>query len=489
MEPVPPIRLSRINEAPVDPHGDYVLYWMIAFRRSGWNFALQHAVAEAERLAKPLVILEALRCDYPWASDRLHRFILDGMADNARRLKSRPALYHPYVEGEKGGGRGLLAALAQKACLVVTDDFPAFFLPRMVAAAGKKLGARLTAVDSNGLLPLRAAEQDYPSAYAFRRFLQKNLPGHLGEPPHPDPLKECALPTLASLPQTITGPWPAAFDLIATKGAEPLAALPIDHRVAIAPITGGTTAARQRLTRFVNERLADYAELRNQPEREVTSELSAYLHFGHISAHEIFARIADEENWTLGDLGPDTRGKREGWWGMTRAAEAFLDQVVTWRELGYNFCAFRDDGDRYRSLPEWVRKTLEAHADDPRPYLYTLEEFERAATHDRLWNAAQRQLLREGKIHNYLRMLWGKKILEWSRNAREALAVMIELNNKYALDGRDPNSDSGIFWCLGRYDRPWQERPIFGKIRYMSSENTGRKFPLAGYLEKYQEKG
>jgi deoxyribodipyrimidine photo-lyase len=171
---------------------------------------------------------------------------------------------------------------------------------------------------------------------------------------------------------------------------------------------------------------------------------------------------------------------------MSAGAEARLDELVTWRELGFNMAARRDDYDRYESLPDWARKTLEKHQRDRRPTVYSLEDFEAAATHDPLWNAAQRQLVREGRIHNYLRMLWGKKILEWSASPRDALETMIELNNRFALDGRDPNSYSGIFWCLGRYDRAWgPERPIFGTVRYMSSENTARKLHVTQYLRRY----
>ena len=179
-------------------------------------------------------------------------------------------------------------------------------------------------------------------------------------------------------------------------------------------------------------------------------------------------------------------GSREGWWGAAPEVESFLDELITWREVGYNMCALTDNFDQYESLPEWARTTLEQHAGDPREYIYTLEEFESAATHDELWNAAQNQLVREGRIHNYLRMLWGKKIFEWSPSAPEALDVLIELNNKYALDGRNPNSYSGIFWCLGRYDRAWgPERPVYGKIRYMSSDNTARKVKVKDYVAHY----
>jgi deoxyribodipyrimidine photo-lyase len=171
---------------------------------------------------------------------------------------------------------------------------------------------------------------------------------------------------------------------------------------------------------------------------------------------------------------------------MSAGAEAFLDQVITWRELGFNCCHMRKDYDQYESLPVWARNTLKDHEKDARTARYGLEELEGARTHDPLWNAAQTQLVTEGRIHNYLRMLWGKKIIEWTRSPREALRVMIELNNRYALDGRDPNSYSGIFWCLGRYDRPWgPERPIFGTVRYMSSANTARKLHLKTYLRKY----
>ena len=173
---------------------------------------------------------------------------------------------------------------------------------------------------------------------------------------------------------------------------------------------------------------------------------------------------------------------------MSRNAEAFLDQLITWRELGYNMCANLHTYDLYESLPAWAQDTLDGHRKDPRPLLYGLEHFENADTHDPLWNAAQTQLKREGRVHNYLRMLWGKKILEWTPSPEEALDIMIHLNNKYALDGRNPNSYSGIFWILGRYDRPWApERPVFGKIRYMSSQNTARKLRLKQYLRKYSE--
>ena len=257
-----------------------------------------------------------------------------------------------------------------------------------------------------------------------------------------------------------------------------------------APLEGGTAAARLALGRFVEGKLARYAADRNHPDLDAASGLSPWLHFGHLAAHEVFRAVADAEGWTPARLAGAKGGKREGFWRMGESAEAFLDQLVTWRELGYVFASQRDDTMAYASLPAWAHETLARHARDPRPHRYGRQAFEAAATHDPLWNAAQRQLRQEGRIHNYLRMLWGKKILEWSATPEEALETMIALNDRWALDGRDPNSYTGILWCLGRYDRPWgPERPIFGTVRYMTSQNTARKVRLRRYLEKFGEAG
>jgi deoxyribodipyrimidine photo-lyase len=248
---------------------------------------------------------------------------------------------------------------------------------------------------------------------------------------------------------------------------------------------GGPEAGERAAARFLGEILERYPDERDHPDADAQSGLSPYLHFGHVSPHDVFARLARRERWKLDRLSEDAAGGREGFWGMSPAAEAFLDQFVTWRELGYNMCALRRDYDKFASLPGWAIDSLRKHEGDPRPQLYTLEELAAARTYDRVWNASQRQLRREGRIHNYMRMLWGKKILEWSRSPEEALAAMIELNNRYALDGRNPNSYSGIFWVLGRYDRPWFERPIFGTIRYMTSESALRKLRMKRYLEEF----
>ena len=462
MSSVPAIRIRTGNSLPVRQDGDFVLYWMTASSRVTWNFALDRAVEWTEKLKKPLVVLEALRCGYPWASDRMHRFALDGMAENACWFEGTEVLYYPYLEPIPNAGKGLLAALASHACIVVTDEFPRFFVPSMVASETRQVPVLIEVVDSNGLLPLRQAEQPFPTAFAFRRFLQRELPQHLAEFPKANALLNAKLPKATVLPPAILERWPKASPRLLNSGDRVLASISLDHGIPPVETRGGSTPAQTLLREFLRNKLASYAEARNEPEQNATSELSPYLHFGHISVHQIFSEITGQEGWSLNHLALRATGNRTGWWGVSQAAEAFLDQVVTWRELGFNCCQTRSDYDQFESLPEWALNTLRLHARDERSYVYTHEQFERAKTHDPLWNAAQTQLVREGRIHNYLRMLWGKKILEWTRSPAKALEIMVDLNNKYALDGSDPNSYSGIFWCLGRYDRPWgPERPDF----------------------------
>ena len=487
MNRVPELRRRVLNDAPVNVGGAYVLYWMVAFRRTQHNFALDRAVEWSRELNKPLLVFEALRSGYRWASDRLHTFVIQGMVDQHERLDGRAGVrYYPYIEPEPGAGKGLLEALAERAAVVVTDDFPSFFLPKMQSAVAPRLPVKLETVDSNGILPVRAPKVVFSRAHDFRRYLQKNLAGHFNDLPAKDPLARFPVDGSIRLPKTITERWPAA-SLKDLKSPESLVArLPIDHAVKAASFVGGAIEGQKRAKRFLKERLEAYGEGRNHPDHQTASGLSPWLHFGHVSVHEVFRRLVDIEGWTPASVAPKATGSREGWWGMSTGAESFLDELVTWREVGFNMSAHRPNYAEYDSLPPWARETLEAHSNDHRPHLYDLDALERAATHDEIWNAAQTELVRTGRMHNYLRMLWGKKILEWSPSPRDALDVMVELNNKYAVDGRNPNSYSGIFWVLGRYDRAWgPERPIFGKIRYMSSDNTKKKIRMTRYLAEY----
>ncbi len=483
---VPRERIRVLHDAPVRRERSFVLYWMTTQRRTRFNPALERAGELARELARPVLVLEALRCAYPYASERFHVFLMQGMADTARRLHGR-VLYHPWLEQRQGDGKGLVEELSRRACAVVTDDYPTFFLPRMLEATAPRLDVRLEAVDGSCVVPFRLAGRDFPTAFAYRRFLQRTMPQWLDRLPREDPLAGVPPPGRDAVPEAISRRWPAASAAVLRDPARAVAALPVDHRIgACVARPGGAAAAEAHLKTFLRERLATYLDARNDPDAHATSGLSPWLHFGHLSSFEVVRALLRRERWTPERLARRPDGRRAGFWGVSPDAEAFLDQIVTWRELGFVTCAHRPDHRTYESLPGWARATLDAHAGDRRPVLYERGALEAARTADPVWNVAQRQLLLDGVVHGYLRMLWGKKILEWSASAREALEIMLDLNDRYALDGRDPNSVSGIFWCLGRYDRPWgPERPVFGKVRYMSSENARRKVALERTLSRY----
>lgn len=486
----PRARVRSVNQAPVRASGSFVLYWMIAARRARSNFALDRAMAWAIELGLPLVVLESLRVDYPFASDRFHQFVIDGMVDNHHAFAGSPVQYVAYLEQRPGEGRGLVEAFAEDAALVVTDDFPAFFLPAAVASVGARLSVRLEAVDSNGLLPLASVPQAYPAAVHHRRFMQGALRAHIVTQPVENP-DFSALPRARfRVPEAVQQRWPTVSAGPVDGSPSVLSTLPIDHSVGAVAMRGGSGEAGRRLGKFVSSKLQRYIEAHDHPDDNGTSRLSPYLHFGHISAHEIFNAVMRAEGWSLGRLGAKPTGARQGWWGVGPSAEGFLDQLVVWRELAYGTCFHRPhDYDKFEGLPGWAIATLEKHSGDRRPVVYSLEQFEEGATHDPLWNAAQFEMRREGWMHNYLRMLWGKKILEWSRSPREALDTMIRLMNRWCVDGRDPNSYAGYMWTLGRYDRPWPERAIYGVVRSMSSDRAAQKLKLDAYLRKYSPGG
>lgn len=469
-------RVRPANAAPARPERPFVLYWMTAARRTSHSPALDRAVAWSRALRRPLVVLEALRVDYPWASARHHQFVIDGMADQAARFAAAGVAYHPYVEPRPGAARGLVAALAARAAVVVADDWPAFFLGRMLDATAPRLDVRVEAIDGNGLFPIRAAEKELQRAVDFRRMLQRRIVAHLADVPRADPLADA--PAGGVVPEEVLERWPAWR--FAPGG---LAALPIDPDVRPTALRGGATAGEARLTAWLDRGLDRYAEARSDPDADAASGLSPWLHYGQVGAHAVFAAVAAREGWTPARIGAVRNGSKEGFWGLSPAAEAFVDELVTWRELAMHTAALRPGFERYDSLPAWAREVLAAHADDPRPVVYDDDTLARGLTHDKIWNAAQRQLVGEGRMPNYLRMLWGKKVLEWSDTPAQAFDRLVHWNNKYALDGRDPSSYAGIAWVFGRYDRPWApRRPIFGTIRYMSSDATRRKLDLDRWL-------
>jgi len=479
-------RLRRLNEVRIAPAGDYVLYWAQIYRRLERNHALDYALKCAEELGRPLVVYEGLRIDYPWASRRLHRFVLEGMEANAARAAELGLNYWPFVEREKGGGRGLLRRLSERAALVVTDDYPCFVVPPQAEALAGRVEVPVFAVDSNSLVPLSLLGPAVSAAAHLRPRIHKALAEAW---PH----RAAAKPRLSG---AATKRLKAPFETWKAKSVAAFVdALPLDPSVpVVAQTPGGTPAGRARLREFVKKRLRGYAEARSEPRSPAeghASGLSPHLHFGHLSVEEVAETVlATTGKWSPEELRLHNRGKREGFFCDDPDVNAFLDEALTWRDVGFqwHWSRRRDTASLETALPAWALATLGAHAGDPRPRIYSAEEMENGATHDPLWNAAQRELVTTGTIHNYLRMLWGKKVLEWSASPAEAYRTLEHLNNKYALDGRDPNSYTGILWCFGLFDRPWPpERRIFGSVRYMSSDNTARKFDLAPYHTYVEE--
>tara|TARA_Y100001937_G_scaffold12497_3_gene16058 strand:- start:5915 stop:7612 length:1698 start_codon:yes stop_codon:yes gene_type:complete len=428
--------------------------------------------------------------------------------------------YLPFVPQTKEQSAGFLKQLGEQACAVVSDEFPVFIVPEQNARLAGHLKERsipFHTVDSNGIIPLQESESDPYSAYLFRKILQKKFSRSYEAFPEEAPLLEETIrgqllledlkvgelqKTVIQSSLELLEKWralnennpgnPAAVGKshgevdrkIVVKKTELLKDFPLDFNVPAISVNGSRAAALNQMKRFV-ESMSIYESDRNNPDSNATSGLSPYLHFGKISAHELVSRIFDTYGLQDSVKALIYNNGSKGFFPGPPEVDSFLDEVLTWRETGYHFCFHRKDYDKFDSLPDWARKTLLEHSSDERPYLYSLEQLEAAETHDEIWNAAQRELKQTGRIHNYLRMLWGKKILEWSKDPREGLEIALHLNNKYSIDGRNPNSYSGVFWIFGRFDRPWQERPIFGKIRYMSSEQTKKKVQLKNYLQMF----
>jgi deoxyribodipyrimidine photo-lyase len=473
------------NKKPVNQEGEYVLYWMSINRRLSYNFALEYAVAWANKLDKPLLIYEGLSCDIPWASDRFHQFLIEGMVECVEFCGENGFNNFSFVESQPQQGAGLVDELAKNACLFIADEYPVYIIKPYNRMMSRRVNVPWYTVDANGLIPMKSSEKAPYSAFIFRKNMQRLFLESYQNPPLENPLNNLKNRSSITLSHEFLNRYPKLSTT--TNIPELVASLHINHEVKALEISGTRQAGLKQLEEFTRNRLLNYAEHRNDVENGAASGLSPWLHYGKISAHECVLAALEKQpsDWNT-DIITFQQGKRDGFFGGHPAIGAFLDELITWRETGFHYCHQVHNYDKYESLPDWAIKTLDKHSSDPREFVYSFEDFEMARTHDPIWNAAQRQLVSEGIIHNYLRMLWGKKVLEWTEHPRIALKYLTELNNKYAIDGRDPNSYSGIFWIFGRFDRPWgPERPIYGNIRYMTSGSTAKKINLKSYLQKY----
>jgi deoxyribodipyrimidine photo-lyase len=451
--------VRALNSAPVRESADYVLYWCQANRRVESNHALAHAADLANERGLPLLVYEGLTYNYPAANDRLHRFILEGVPGMAKDLKRIGAGHLFYLRKRESDPNDVLYRLAARAMCVVTDDYPVFVPALHNSSVPDKIGVAYVAVDSSCIVPMSRHDKRAYGAYTIRPKIRRELPVWL-KPLAAVRLKRRwradSIPRgLRAIGAPVAGPGIAGL----------IRSCAIDHSVGPSvSFTGGHEAARKHLQLFLEQRLGRYAKESRQPARHATSDLSPYLHFGHISSLDV--ALAVSEFAAANKL----------------IADEFLEQLVVRRELAFNFARFTSNAETLEAVPDWCRRTMAGHARDTRPILYTPKELERAETHDALWNAAQKELLIRGTIHGYYRMYWGKKIIEWSPTYEGALRVMIHLHDIYALDGRDPNTYTNILWCFGLHDRPWGERAVFGQLRCMTFEGMRRKTDTAAYI-------
>ncbi len=445
-------RVIKLNDSPENSKGDYVLYWMQMFKRASHNYALNFAIQMANERGLPLVVYEGLKYYYPWASDRIHTFILEGVEEKRREFEECGIRYVFYVQRKKSDPKNSVAKLAKDAALIVTDDYPCFIIPHHNERVAE-LKRPVFAVDANGMVPMSAFTKEEYAAYTIRPKIDRLLPDSPRRIVTPK-LKYDSPKLDVDCPET-----PVTSQLIPQLVSQ----CEIDHSVKPSKLYhGGTANGRKRLRHFVTKILPDYDATRNEPSIDGSSRLSPYLHFGFLSIQEIVDAVENAD-------------------APKASKDAFLEEAIVRRELSFNLTRHNPDYDSLKALPPWVQQTMRDHRDDERK-LIDEETIEAGETYDELWNAAQRELVTTGLMHNYVRMLWGKKVIEWQPSYETAFELLVHLNNKYALDGRDPNSYAGILWCFGKHDRPWPEREIFGKMRYMSSKSMARKFKAKKYI-------
>ena len=444
-------RLRQRNVAP-EREGRYILYWMQASQRLSCNHALTYAIRLANERQLPVLIGFGLTDDYPEANERHYAFMLEGLSEisvGARQKGLGFVALH-------GSPDEVAIRLSEDAAAVVTDRGYLRIQRIWRENAAKQIACSLTEVEAEAVVPVAvASDKEEYAARTIRPKIHRALPQYL----------EKLVETRVKVP--FKGSAPEGIPIEDVDAA--LASLSIDRSVGrVDRFRGGEKEAQRLLNAFITDKLAEYDGDRNDPNLDGVSHLSPYLHFGQISPLDIALRIREAADEA----------------GEGRAS--YLEELIVRRELSINFCTYQPAYDRYESLPEWAQLTLDKHRDDKREYVYSTDELEEARTHDPYWNAAQVEMTHSGKMHNYMRMYWGKKIIEWSETPEEAFQTALYLNNKYELDGRDVNSFTGVAWCFGKHDRPWQEREIFGTVRYMNANGLKRKFDRDAYVHKIE---
>ncbi len=447
---IQPERIQPLNNSTVR-QGEFVLYWMQASQREAYNHALEYAVQQGNERNQPTVVVFGITDRFPEANERHYTFMIEGLRDVQQALQRRGIQFVVQRQSPE------LTAIqvARNASMVVTDRGYLRIQKAWRQQVAEEVPCLVVQVETDVVVPVEVASDK--EAYAAST-LRPKIKTHLARflvPMKREPVKRDSLGLQFDSLDIMRG------DVHYQLGVDPSAA-PVES------FCGGARHANRLLNQFVSRKLRYYHERRNDPGTDYGSHMSPYLHFGQISPLQIALKVSQ------------VRGKPKA------AKEAYLEELIVRRELSMNFVHYNPYYDSFEALPDWAKKTLRAHEKDRREYLYSREDLEHARTHDPYWNAAQKEMVSTGKMHNYMRMYWGKKILEWSPTPEEAFRTTLYLNNKYELDGRDPNGFAGVAWCFGKHDRAWPERPIFGKVRYMNETGLRRKFDMGAYLRRVE---
>jgi deoxyribodipyrimidine photo-lyase len=443
-------RIQILNDLDLR-RGAFVLYWMQQSQRAEYNHALEFAVQQANKLGQGVVVVFGLMDDYPEANLRHYRFMLEGLQETQAALAKRGI----KMVVQKGNPADVAISAGRKASLMVCDRGYLRHQRQWRKTVAQNAGCRVVQVESDVVVPIEMVSKkaEY-AARTIRPKIHKCLKDYLIEF-RPTKISK------HSLKARVSGLDLSDLEVVAKKLSIDKGVMPVSDF-----FTGGTSRAKKLFKKFLRHRFGQYVANRNQPQTDDVSHMSKYLHFGQISPLYLALQV----------LKTDKR--------FNEAREAFLEELIVRRELAMNFVYYTPNYDAYTCLPAWAQKTLAEHKKDRREYRYTRRQLENSQTHDEYWNAAMREMKHTGFMHNYMRMYWGKKILEWSQTPERAFKTTLDINNKYFLDGRDANSYAGVAWVFGVHDRAWFERPIFGKIRYMAASGLERKCDIQAYVEK-----
>ncbi len=426
----------------------YVLYWMQASQRTEYNHALEYSIMKANELNKPIIVLFCLTDDFPEANLRHYNFMIEGLKETEISLEKRKIKF--IIEYNQPPNA--VEKYAKEACIFICDCGYLRIQKSWRDNIAKNIDCCMIQVESDVIVPVESASIKEEFSAGTLRPKIKNIMQNYLYPLKPVNVKFQSLYIKIGEQKK----YKSLDDFLLKSN--------LDKTVKKSPYyKGGLSEAKKYLNEFIHAKIDHFHDLRNDPSKDYLSNMSPYLHFGQISPLYIALKAKETKSGGL---------------------ESFLEELIIRRELSMNFVNYNDNYDKFECLPDWAKKTLVSHKSDIRQFIYSIEDFENAKTHDIYWNAAQKEMMITGKMHGYMRMYWGKKILEWSETPEEAFNTALHLNNKYELDGRDPNGFAGVAWCFGKHDRAWGERKIFGKIRYMNDKGLKRKFDIDEYVQK-----